>query len=264
MFTSLFKREIEKLEKGTLIFSAVILLINAYSFFGIYTSKIIGEQDMVGEILAVVVLNGMFFGINFFTSLISSSSKTFNSEWKNNTIYLTMSLPVSTEKKFLAKICAVVISYIANSLIIFMILGLELFMIVNKTSRFNLLSPVNEIMTMDKLLAVILLFIVSIGAYLYVLNIALLADTIGKLFKKYKTLITIVLGYFLMYFGIKVIGFFNGGWIDKIIDSTNYQMPKNLLGAIWLDSIYEILIFVSLSAIIWLITSKLYDRKIEI
>ena len=264
MFINLFKREVEKLQKGTIIFSSIIFLINLYTFYGVYTAKNISEEGMVGELVAVVALNGMFLGIGFFTSLIASSNKVFGSEWKNNTIYLTMSLPVSTEKKFLAKICAVVASYVTNSLTIFILLAIELMMIINKNGRFNLLSPAYDLFTIDNLIACILLFIVSVGAYLYVLNIVVLAETIGKLFKKYKAIISIVIGYFLMYFGIKIVGFFNSGWFVNIFHSGNYQMPKNILGAIWLGSIYEILIFTVLSSVIWLITSKLYDRKIEI
>ncbi|MEJ8554616.1 hypothetical protein [Tepidibacter sp. Z1-5] len=260
MLFNLYKKELNKFKKGTILFLGLVLIINIFFFYKTYNGWAIESGFLI---------NMFLLPLTFFIPLILSESKLISQEFKDNTIYLSMMLPVSSEKIFLSKFLAVITQYIVSSLSIVIITSIQFMIFMNRTSSIKV-QEVQQLFDIRVFSMATSLYVFSIVGLLYLVSAIFLSSIIGKTFKKYSKLISFASVLAILYVGGKIIGFMMDG-LDKIGLTfnnivINYNMEK-FMGALndvgsGLFVTSAIILFVT--AIIYFATCKIYDKKIEI
>ncbi|CAH2212065.1 ABC transporter permease [Tepidibacter aestuarii] len=258
MLFSLFKKDLIKFKKETIIFLGLVLIINMFFLYKTYNGW---------NIESAVAINIFLFPIAFLIPLLLSGSKLIGQEWKDNTIYLTMSLPVSSEKIFLSKFLAVTVQYAVSSLSIIAITGIQFLIFFHRSPHAEEMKQLFDIrlFSMGSFF-----YILSVAGLIYIISIIFLSSLTGKMFKKYSKLVS-----FGLFFTILIIG---GRVIDFIVKSLQKTMFTVIQGGEYINAedIMEVLqrvglgfletslILLLLAGIIYFVTCKIYDKKIEI
>jgi len=258
MLFNLYKKELNKFKKGTILFLGLVLIINIFFLYKTYNGWSLESGFLI---------NTFLLPLTFFIPLILSESKLIGQEFKDNTIYLSMTLPVSSEKIFLSKFLAVITQYIVYSLSVIILMSIQFMIFLNRTPYIQEIKQLFDIRVFSMATS---LYIFSIVGLLYLVSAVFLSSIIGKTFKRYSKLISFASVLAILYVGGKIIGFMMDG-LDKIGLTfnnivINYNMEK-FMGALndvgsGLLMTSAIILFVT--AIIYFMTCKIYDKKIEI
>lgn len=258
MLFNLYKKELNKFKKGTILFLGLVLIINIFFFYKTYNGWSLESGFLI---------NTFLIPLTFFIPLILAESKLISQEFKDNTIYLSMSLPVSSEKIFLSKFLAVITQYIVYSISVIILMSIQFMIFLNRTPYIQEIKQLFDIRVFSMATS---LYIFSIVGLLYLVSAVFLSSIIGKTFKKYSKLISFASVLAILYVGGKIIGFMMAG-LDKLGLTfnnivINYNMEK-LMGALndigsGLFMTSAIILFVTV--IIYFMTCKIYDKKIEI
>lgn len=266
MIFSLFKKDLMKFKKETIIFLGLALIINVFSLYKIYNGWNIEsayETYNGWRIESAFVINLFLFLITFCIPILLSGSKLIGQEWKDNTIYLTMSLPVSSQKIFLSKFLAVIAQYLISSLSIIIIAGIQFLIFFNRSPHTEEIKKLFDIRVFSMCS---FLYILSISVFIYLVSIIFLSSLTGKMFKKYSKLVSFGLFFIVLFIGGKVIDFIGKSFPAHIHEGEymNIEGVMELFKELGLNFLGSSLIFLVLSGIIYFVTCKLYDNKIEI
>ena len=258
MLFNLYKKELNKFKKGTILFLGLVLIINIFFFYKTYNGWSLESGFLI---------NTFLLPLTFFIPLILSESKLIGQEFKDNTIYLSMTLPVSSEKIFLSKLLAVITQYVVYSLSVVIITSIQFMIFLNRTPYIQEIKQFFDIRVFSMGTS---LYIFSIVGLSYLVSAVFLSSIIGKTFKRYSKLISFGSVLAILYVGGKIIGFMMDG-LDKLGLTfnnivINYNMEK-FMGALndvgsGLLMTSAIILFVT--AIIYFMTCRIYDKKIEI
>lgn len=251
---NLYKNEISKLKKETILFVALSLLLNIFFLYKSYNGW--SPQSAVG-------LNGFILPMTFFIPLILSESKFITQEWKDNTIYLMMSLPIKSKDLFLVKFLAVITQYIVLSLSSAFIFGIQIIIFLKRTNLLNKnLELTKELFSTTSITSYGLLYILSISILAYLVSIVFLSSITGKVFKKHSGIITFVLGFGMLMISGKAIGYLMNTVFSLIDISVDYINQAHIEFA-YACLIGSIIIFL-ITALIYFVTCKIYDKKVEL
>lgn len=258
MLFNLYKKELNKFKKGTILFLGLALIVNIFFLYKTYSGW---------NLESGFLINTLLLPVTFLVPLILAESKLISQEFKDNTIYLSMTLPVSSEKIFLSKFLAVITQYIVYSLSVIILMSIQFMIFINRTPYIQEMKQLLDIRVFSMATS---LYIFSIVGLLYLVSAVFLSSIIGKTFKKYSKLISFASVLAILYVGGKIIGFMMEG-LDKLGLTfnnivINYNMEK-LMGVLndvgsGLFVTSAIILFVTV--IIYFMTCKIYDKKIEI
>ncbi|MCT4508088.1 MAG: ABC-2 transporter permease [Tepidibacter sp.] len=254
MIFSLFKKDLMKFKKETIIFLGLALIINIFCLYKSYNGWAIESGFAV---------NMFLFPITFLIPLFSSGSKLIGQEWKDNTVYLTMSLPVSSQKIFLSKFLAVIAQYLISSLSIIIITGIQLLIFFNRIPYTEEIKKIFDIRIFGM---GSFLYILSMSILIYLVSIIFLSSLTGKMFKKYSKLVSFGLFFIVLFIGGKVIDFIVESFSFHIHggEYMNVEVVMEFFKELGLNFMGSSLIFLVLAGIIYFVTCKIYDKKIEI
>ncbi|SHJ42602.1 ABC transporter permease [Tepidibacter formicigenes] len=253
MLFNLYKKEVNKLKKETIIFLGLALIINIFFLYKTYNGW---------NLEAGFFINMFLLPAAFLIPLILSESKLINQEFKNNTIYLLMSLPVSSQKIFLSKFLAVITQYIVSSLSIIIFTGIQFIIFLNRTSYIQEIKTLLDIRIFS---AAICFYIFSIVGLIYIVSTVFLSSIIGKTFKKYSKLISFGSFFLVLYIGGKIIGF-----MMNMLEKVHISLPNNIetqiqiLHKLGYEMLLISLIILFVTSAIYFIICRIYDKKIEI
>lgn len=259
MIFNLYKNELNKLKKETILFMALSLLLNMFFLYKSYNGW--NQESVLG-------INVFLMGMTFVIPFMLAEAKLISQDWKDNTIYLIMSLPISGKKLFFVKYLAVITQYIVLSLSSILIFAVQSIVFLQRTNKFDFfLQQVKEILNITTFNSSIFLYILSISVLVYLTSIVLLSALVGKMFKKYSGLITFITGTVVILGSIKAIGYL----IDKVFSFMNVHMkydinflPVDIIRDFGYGCLISSTIILIVTGLIYFITYKVYDNKIEL
>ncbi|MTI56928.1 hypothetical protein [Geosporobacter ferrireducens] len=255
MLYTLYKKDLKASRFELLLIVGIILAVNLYIFYKTTT----GWPPQAGFVMNV---GGT---ITIFIAIFIKAFITVRNEWKENTVYLMMSLPVSGRMIFLSKMLSLLTQWIALEAL----LGLSAFLFLRGMMTPDSWGKLAEIPFEFKIEVVKLGFLIFLGAT-QALILAFFSSVVGKLFKKFSGLIT---------FGTFIAGSILTSKVSDIIinavsryhleDLGNSQINFSN-GTAWVtifpNNIYIALtvVLIGVSAALFFGTAAIYDRKVEL
>lgn len=259
MFRTLFKKDLLLGKNESLLILGFIIIGNLFLY---YKAQTTWPTELAFGLSTFLL---MFVPISLFFRAFSSIS----SEWKENTVYLMMSLPVSGSMILISKLLALV-----TRLIFLLIAALPFTVILfNKLSAELLFGKI--VINMELIFIASKYFIIIILFYILYLVMALFSAQIGRLFKKFSGFISLVtfivtnlIVTTLMEYSYKIarIGGFNINTKSAEIELISFS--EVMVAQIDVISLTEFLgsslLIIILTTAIFLITAAIYDRKVEL
>lgn len=191
MFSALYGKELRDLAAEIIIVAALAVVVNVFLFFRL-------NHTQYMHIL--IVPNMMLLGLAGFLPLISSFKLIYR-EWKGNTIYMLLSLPVKGASVLGAKAAAVLTQYVVGTMTVMIsavLLSLAL-------AGPDIASAIQELYIATNVnltqLAVtgVLFYLLSMAGLLYLVSISFGSQMVGKLVRTYSGLVTLVVFVALLY-----------------------------------------------------------------
>ena len=261
--TTLYKKDLAAAKFETLLIMGFILVGNLFLYYKAKTSWPI-EISLVFStlILGFVPLSTFFRAFSF-----------IRSEWKENTVYFMMSLPTTGNVIFLAKLLALLTQFFLLGAIALIFTGTFVFM---HPQFQHIWVVIKDISTTPE----IIWEMSKIGILLFVgfglsIIIAFLSAVIGKLFKKFSGLITFV-AFIAINYGtsaiiVKLLELVNtprfNSYMQKsmMIDGANvtWQLTPGV-GLSGVDFSIISILLIGASVLLFLGTTAIYDRKVEL
>ncbi|WP_099192729.1 ABC transporter permease [Tepidibacter mesophilus] len=258
MIFNLYKKEINKFKKETIIFLGLLLILNIFFLYKTYNGW---------NLEAGFIMNMLLIPLTFLIPLVLAESKFISQEFKDNTIYILMSLPVSSEKIFLSKFLAVMTQYIVYSLSVIIFMSIQFMIFLNRTPYIQEIKQFFDIRIFSTATS---FYVLSIAGLLYMISSIFLSSIIGKTFKKYSKIISFGSFLAILYIGGKIIGFMMsnlekvGFTINNVAMNYNIDEFMRLLNEVGFGVFLTTLIILLVTFVIYFITCKIYDKKIEI
>lgn len=247
MFVKLYKKDIHDIKFESLIFIAAVALWNIF----LYYKSISGWPYEMSLGLSTIA-----FGVAAFVPFIESF-KLLQNEWKNNTLYLIMSLPVSGNIVLLSKLAVILTQYIIFGLfsgICFILLSLTTPMWGIMGEIISETIPNTHILVEISLVTLIGIIVVMI----YTTVLVFFSSVVGKLVKKFSGLTTLLTFLAGGYIFSRITGL-----LTNSIADIYYVAPD--LHSVATSNVLPILIpNLAVSILIFVVTSKIYEKRIEL
>ena len=255
MLYTLYKKDLKASRFELALIAGIILVINLYIFYKTTT----GWPMQVGF--------GMNMGgaIAIFIAIFIKAFMTVRNEWKENTVYLMMSLPVSGKMIFLSKLLSLLTQWIALEALV----GLGAFLFFRGMMTPYDWGKLAAIPFGFKMEIVKMMFLVLLGAN-QALILAFFSSVIGKLVNKFSGLIT-----FGTFIGGNILISKISSMIINVV--SKYQLEDlgsrqiNLSdGTAWVtimpNSLYIAiaLVITGVSVALFFGTAEIYDRRVEL
>lgn len=191
MFSALYRKELRELAIDIVIVTVLAVLVNVYLFF---------KLNHGPYVHLLIVPNLMLLGLAGLLPFISSF-KLISREWKSNTIYMLLSLPVKGTAVLGAKAAALLTQYVAGTmavavssvLVSLALAGPE----IGAAIRQLYIHP--EINLNQLLGTGMLCYILSMAGLVYLVSISFGSQMVGKLVRSHSGLVTLVVFIVLLY-----------------------------------------------------------------
>lgn len=255
---TLYKKDLAASKFESLLILGFILVGNLFLY---YKAKTSWPSDI--SLVFSMIISGF---IPLFTFL-----KAFNfirSEWKENTVYWIMSLPTSGNNIFLAKFMALLSQFFVLGIIA---LAFTLSFIFMKTELQDILRNLKEFIDYSQVgLEAIKIGVIMFLGFGMTIIIAFFSAVVGKLFDKFSGLITFLVFIFTNYITsrllMKLIELTSRVRLDSymqeriLADGTiiSWQLIPNQI------FISSLVLTILISALIFLTTTSIYDRRVEL
>ncbi|MDD2586363.1 MAG: hypothetical protein PHT79_04305 [Syntrophomonadaceae bacterium] len=250
MFSKLYSKEMRELAPEMITVIGLAVLAYIYLFFKThdYPFAVIGPVFMIGGMAAFLP--------------VISSFKLLSREWKNNTVYLMMSLPVKGGMIMGAKLTALLSEYVLGTLIA----GVSGFLLI-----YALNPELGQVLTSSipgigmKLIELwpqgLALYLTSIVIIAYIASISFFSQMVGKLVSRFSGLVTAVVFIATAYLSGKVGDLFwlniDKQWFTNGINTFDLNVINQFL-------IINLLFSLALAAVIFTLAVIIYNRKIEL
>jgi len=251
MFRTLFKKDLLLGKNESLLILGFIVLGNIFLYYKSQTTipaEVWPVEAAFG--LSSVLLSFIPLSI-FFRSFASISS-----EWKENTVYMMMSLPVSGTMILLSKVLSLI-----TRLLILLIVALPF------TAIFFMKMPLTQMFVnidIDMNLVKIISMYVGILILMYILYlvIAIFSAQIGTLVKKFSGLFTFIIFIVMNMVVSKLIEIsYRGiGFRSVNLDYGHFQVDM----IPFTDFLIASSIIMVITAAVFFVTAKIYDKKVEL
>ncbi|MGI6435679.1 MAG: ABC transporter permease [Syntrophomonadaceae bacterium] len=253
MFAALYGKEMRELLAEITIVVLLAIVVNVVLFFRL-------DQSPFRYVLFVP--NMMLFGLACFLPFISSFKLIYR-EWRSNTIYMLLSLPVKGASVLGAKLAALLTQYVIGSLavmgtcllLVLALMGPEFSQGLQELCRESGLS------TSQLLGEGLLLYMLSIAVLIYLVSISFGSQMVGKLVRRYSGLLTIVVFIALYSTMQKLIGLF---WNQVDLHFNIGHAYSMSIGVINQYLGLALLSLLSASALLYAGTIWIYNRRIEL
>jgi len=198
MFRKLYLKDLQSVKMEMLIFIAAVAVWNIF----LYYKSISGWEYEMSLGLSTIA-----FGIAAFTPFIQSF-KLLQNEWKHNTVYMIMTLPISGNMFLLSKLAVIISQYIIFGLV--SVIG---FLLLSFTTPICVLTCIGIIVGM--IFATVLAFFSSV---------------IGKLVKRFSGLTTLITFLVSGYIFARIIELLASGLDNIGIPGIQISTPDYLPG----------------------------------
>lgn len=254
----LYKKDLMSIRNESLMFLALLAGLNAFALFKVFSS------DNPLNASGYAVLSTMFtFGIFLFILIRSFSIVT--SEWKNNTLYMLMPLPLGGKSIFFSKLMAIVtqafilgaVSFVFNLIIVFNVFSIE--RVAEAFQWFNLDSKGIFLEVLPDLIKFGLVgFVTFVTSIIFVF----FSSIVGRLFKKFSGLISFVTFIGMSILNQKLLNVF----VSPVSATTNYDTYGQLYFSFETGSMLmtTMVYSVVVSIILFLGMAYIYDKKVEL
>lgn len=191
MFFALYGKELRELAAEIFIVAALAVVVNLFLFFRLNHTQYMHM---------LIVPNMMLLGLAGFLPFISSF-KLINREWKSNTVYMLLSLPVKGSSILGAKAAALLTQYVVGTMTVMISAVLLSLALAGPEIR----SAIQELyiapsVNLTQLAGTGMLFyLLSIAGLLYLVSISFGSQLVGKLVRSYSGLATLVVFIALLY-----------------------------------------------------------------
>ncbi len=252
MLFNLYKYEFRKFKNELILFFGLTLIINGYTAFKVLS----GGSSGMG-----VGINMLLLFATFISPILLSEYKLISQEYKDNTIYLIKSLPVSSKESFLSKHLASMSVYLISSIFVGILTVIQLFIALKmdpKIAQFSINLKLLDGTTIKEISQIIfslgLTYFSSIVMFFVINNALFLSSTVGKSVKKYSKTISVVSLFFIVYLIVK---------FTNLSPISNLLSGKVSSGFITSTILFN-LVFLGISAVLFFANCKLYDEKIQL
>ncbi|HCF71394.1 MAG TPA: hypothetical protein DER33_07420 [Syntrophomonas sp.] len=253
MFTALYAKEMRDLAAETIIVAGLAVVVNLFLFFKL-------NHTPYAHIL--VLPNLMLLGLAAFLPFISSFKLIYR-EWKSNTIYMLLSLPVKGALVLGAKMAALVTNYIAGTLAV-LVSGfiVSLALVGEEIQRALQTIHLTPGVSYGQLLGTGLLFyLLSIAGLIYLVSISFGSQIVGKLVRGYSGLVTLLV-FLALLFTIQDLGLLVGNELVSFLGiDFSIQWTIDAFNQFLLLFIAALL---GVSTLIYAGTVWIYNRRIEL
>jgi hypothetical protein len=253
MFFNLYQYEMRKIKNENIILLTAIFLLNIFTTYKYFNDV---------KSMAPIVFN-MISMVAIFLIPLTSFTRSLTQEFKDNSIYLMRSLPISSYKNYLSKQLAALSQYLLLTITVGILSGLQLYFLIIKenvnitelmTQQGNFMYMLGEAIKFTSIA-----YITSILIVLLFLNVIFLATIIGKSIKKYYRLVSFTSTLFIMYVISKIFSLFNKFAFNFISTGTTTHTQFIPISFIIID----LLVFLT-SAGLFYIACRIYDKKVNI
>lgn len=253
MFSALYRKELRELAAEIIIVTTLAVVVNVFLFFRLNHSQ---------YLYIMMVPNLMLLGLAGLLPFISSFKLIYR-EWKSNTVYMLLSLPVKGASVLGAKAAALLTQYVAGTMMV-MICAVLLSLAlagpdIQKAMHELYITPgVN----LKQLLGTgMLSYVLSMAGLLYLVSISFGSQIVGKLVRSYSGLVTLVVFIGLLYLMQYLGGLLAYQFSPYFAAFLSNQWTVATFNQFLLLSIVSLL---SGSALIYAGTVWIYNRRIEL
>lgn len=250
MFFALYGKEIRELLLEITVVVLLAMLINVLLFAR-------SNHSPFPELLFVA--NFMLFGLACFMPFVSSF-KLISREWRNNSIYMLLSLPAKGTLVLGAKLAALVTQFVVGTLVVGgsglllmrALMGLEFSQTLNEFGQATGLSTAQLFGEM------FLVYLLGVAILIYLISISFSSQLAGKLVRRYSGLLTVVV-FIALYSGMQKLMTLFWHKVDWHLSATlvNTDLFNQYLGI-------AILTFLTVSALLYAGSVFIYNRRIEL
>jgi hypothetical protein len=252
-FCALYGKEMRELSLEIIIVTGLAAVVNLYLFF---------RLNHTPYIRLLIVPNLMLLGLAGFLPFLASF-KLINREWKSNTVYMLLSLPVRGASVLGAKAAALLTQYIAGTMAVGISAALLSLALAGPEIKAVLQQLyINPGVNLNQLLGSgVLFYLLSMAGLLYLVSISFGSQIAGHLVRSYSGLVTLLVFVALLY----IVQYFGG--------LLAYQFSPYFLTFLsnqWTVSTFNKFLLLSTiglvvaSAVIYLGTVWVYNRRIEL
>lgn len=239
MFFAMYKKELRELLPEIIIISSLAIILNLALFFK--------ANDMIRMALIPGIL---VIGLAAFLPVVSSF-KILAKEWKYNTLYLIMSLPVSGSIVLGAKLAALASQYLIGTIVASLSLVFLLITLIPEAYTI-IMSNINYWPFLLNF------YILSLIVVIYVFCISFFSQLVGKLVKRFSGLLTFlvflastyILGEMMNYIAVDIFNFYG------IL--VNDQLPS----VAFLLANYTLVMLFALP--VFIVSVLIYNYKVEL
>lgn len=237
MFATLYKKDMILGKNESLLIMALIIVGNLFLFY---------KAETTWEPQIAMGLSGAFLSFIPFT-IFFKAFNIISSEWKENTVYMMMSLPVNGNMIFLSKLLALLTQLLILVLVAIPFTGTFIF-----RYGFSIrdLSQVLQLMDGEMISAMLQVFTLLFTGFTLSLVIVFFSTLVGRMFKKFSGVISFVVFLAAHYFIGKITNLLSIGEEIQLVSTGDFIISQG-----------SVLI---LTIIVFLCTTALYDRKIEL
>ncbi|ABR46373.1 conserved hypothetical protein [Alkaliphilus metalliredigens QYMF] len=260
MIYSLYKKELVAAKNELLMIMTFILGANAFLFYKHQTGWPVEASFIFSLFLLLFVVATTFF----------RAFSVVRNEWKENTVYLVMSLPITGVDVFLSKLLALLTQLIGLSIIA--LIGASLFIPIIPEVSYVLEQIQMEFTSVRLIWNALKIGLLGILGMNQAIIFAFFSAVVGKLFKKFSGLITLITFIGISMINSKFIDWIGNFFIDQgmgeRIESQLMGLDVTMMTAMeTMLNVYTLLftiITVVTSAGVFFATAALYDRKVEL
>lgn len=253
MFAALYGKEMRELYAEITIVALLAAVVNMVLFFRL-------DNSPFRYILFLP--NIMLFGLACFLPFISSFKLIYR-EWRSNTIYMLLSLPVKGASVLGAKLAALLTQYVMGT---FAVMGACLLLVLALMGP-EVTQGLQELyretgLTASQLFGEgLLLYLLSMGVLIYLVSISFGSQLVGKMVRRYSGLLTVVVFIALYSTMQKLIGLF---WHQVDLHfNANYACSMSI-GVMNQYLGLALLSLLAASALLYAGTIWIYNRRIEL
>ncbi len=237
MFATLYKKDISLGKNETLLIMGFLVVANLFLYYKAQTSW--PSQAAMGLSSALLVFIPLSIFFKAFTSI--------SSEWKENTVYLMMSLPVSGNMIFLSKLLALLTQLLFLTLVALPFTGTFIFKYgLNIQDLEYALSMIDA----EIVRVIVQVFILAFTTFTLSLIIVFFSTLVGRMFRRYSGLISFVIFLVINYVIGEITNLFPIGEEFQLVSTTDFLMSQGFV--------------LGITVIMFFLTTALYDKKIEL
>ncbi|QUH26524.1 ABC-2 transporter permease [Serpentinicella alkaliphila] len=245
MFRTLFKKDLMLAKNESLIILGIIALGNLFLYYKAQTSWPLEVSLGFSWVLL------MFIPLSIFIRAFSSIS----SEWKENTVYLMMSLPVSGMLVLLSKLLSLITRLILLLIVATPFTAILFFRLpMLRMMDLNINAQFVKIAFMYATLIIL--------GYIMYLIIAIFSVHIGKIVKKFSGVVTFLAFIVTNYVVSKILEISFNALSNGVVRVEQPGIQINHISSFEFLTASTVILLIS--CVIFYITSVIYERKVEL